>query len=94
MPTYEYRCDSCGYLFEEFQSITAEPLKNCPECGGAVQRMISTGNGFLFKGSGFYITDYRSESYKKAKEKENKPSESKTDTQKSNSKKENVKAAA
>jgi putative FmdB family regulatory protein len=68
MPTYEYKCDKCGYVFEEFQSITADPLTDCPkeECDGAVKRLFSPGAGFLFKGDGFYITDYRSESYKKA----------------------------
>ncbi|HEX2958940.1 MAG TPA: FmdB family zinc ribbon protein [Chitinispirillaceae bacterium] len=68
MPTYEYQCEKCGYTFEEFQSITAEPLKNCKKegCDGTVKRLFSPGAGFLFKGSGFYITDYRSDSYKKA----------------------------
>lgn len=67
MPTYEYKCDTCGNEFEEFQSITAEPLTECkiPDCKGTVHRLISSGAGFLFKGSGFYITDYRSDSYKK-----------------------------
>ncbi len=67
MPTYEYECEKCGLLFEEFQSITAEPLTSCKKegCNGHVKRLISPGAGFLFKGSGFYITDYRSESYKK-----------------------------
>ena len=69
MPTYDYACDDCGYHFEEFQSITAEPLTKCPECQGHIRRLISAGNGFLFKGSGFYITDYRSEKYKKDKQK-------------------------
>lgn len=72
MPTYDYQCDSCGYRFEEFQSMTAQPLTKCPECGEHVRRLISPGNGFIFKGSGFYITDYRSDSYKKGQEKENK----------------------
>jgi len=68
MPTYEYECKKCGHRFEEFQSITAEPLKKCPRegCGGRVQRLIGAGGGLLFKGSGFYITDYRSDSYKQA----------------------------
>jgi len=68
MPTYDYQCQKCGHRFEEFQSITAEPLKTCPrqECRGRVKRLISSGGGLLFKGSGFYITDYRSEGYKKA----------------------------
>ncbi len=64
MPTYEYVCRKCGHEFEQFQSIKDEPLKRCPKCKGAVKRKIGTGGGLLFKGSGFYITDYRSESYK------------------------------
>ena len=68
MPTYEYKCKKCGYQFEEFQRITDEPLEKCPKkgCSGTVYRIISPGAGFLFKGSGFYETDYRSEAYKKA----------------------------
>jgi putative FmdB family regulatory protein len=66
MPTYEYQCKKCNYRFEEFQNIMEQPLSRCPQCGGRVQRLIGTGAGFLFKGSGFYATDYRSESYKKA----------------------------
>jgi len=66
MPTYEYQCQTCGHEFEEFQRITAEALTACPleECEGTVKRLISAGGGLLFKGSGFYITDYRSEGYK------------------------------
>ena len=64
MPTYEYECSHCGNKFEKFQSITAAPLKKCPACGKKVQRLIGTGAGLIFKGSGFYITDYRSDSYK------------------------------
>jgi putative FmdB family regulatory protein len=64
MPTYEYKCDACGYEFERFQPITADPIKRCPECGKAkVRRLIGTGAGMIFKGSGFYITDYRDKSY-------------------------------
>lgn len=59
MPTYEYACQKCGYQFEEFQAITADPLKECPECGGEVKRLVSAGAGLIFKGSGFYITDYK-----------------------------------
>lgn len=68
MPTYEYKCNKCGKLFEKYQSITAEPLTKCinDDCDGAVTRLFSAGAGFLFKGSGFYSTDYRSDSYKKA----------------------------
>lgn len=71
MPTYEYACERCGHEFEEFQSITAKPLKKCPQCGALrLRRLIGTGGGVIFKGSGFYQTDYRSESYKKAAEAE------------------------
>ncbi len=71
MPTYEYRCNGCDHEFEEFQSISARPLRKCPECGErALERLIGTGAGIIFKGSGFYETDYRSESYKKAAEAE------------------------
>ncbi len=71
MPTYEYRCENCNHEFEQFQSITAKPLRKCPECGkNKLARLIGTGAGIIFKGSGFYETDYRSESYKKAAESE------------------------
>lgn len=67
MPTYEYACAACGHKFEEFQSITAKPITKCPVCKKKkVQRLISAGAGFIFKGSGFYQTDYRSEAYKTA----------------------------
>ena len=67
MPTYEYECRSCGQRYELFQSITAKPIKTCPECGRKTAvRLIGTGSSIIFKGSGFYETDYRSESYKKA----------------------------
>ncbi len=65
MPTYEYRCEACGHEFEKFQSITAEPIKKCPICGkNRCKRLIGIGAGLIFKGSGFYITDYRSSGYK------------------------------
>jgi putative FmdB family regulatory protein len=65
MPTYEYKCEACGHKFDRFQSITAEPIKQCPECKkNKAKRLISAGAGLIFKGSGFYITDYRSEGYK------------------------------
>jgi putative FmdB family regulatory protein len=80
MLTYVYKCKKCGHIFEEFQSITAKPLTKCKQadCTGTVQRVISAGAGILFKGSGFYQTDYRSESYKKGAnaEKPSPPSES------------------
>jgi len=67
MPTYEYRCDACGHELEEFQSMTAKPLKKCPDCGkNKLVRLIGTGAGIIFKGSGFYETDYRSEGYKES----------------------------
>ncbi|UCD27383.1 MAG: zinc ribbon domain-containing protein [Planctomycetota bacterium] len=67
MPTYDYECDTCGHTYELFQSITAKPIKKCPECGNnTAKRLIGAGSGIIFKGSGFYQTDYRSERYKKA----------------------------
>lgn len=59
MPNYDYKCQKCGHVFEEFQNMTDEPLKECPECGGKVKRLIGAGSGLIFKGSGFYITDYK-----------------------------------
>ena len=79
MPTYEYRCSKCGHKFEKFQSITAPPIKQCPACKkNSAQRLIGTGAGLIFKGSGFYITDYRSEGYKEKAKAEGGSSESKT----------------
>ncbi|MDR2630559.1 MAG: zinc ribbon domain-containing protein [Spirochaetaceae bacterium] len=57
MPTYEYECKSCGYLFEVFQSMSEKPLSRCPQCGKEVRRLINGGSGIIFKGSGFYVTD-------------------------------------
>jgi putative FmdB family regulatory protein len=59
MPTYDYRCQKCGHQFEVFQSITADPLRKCPVCSGVLERLIGGGGGLVFKGSGFYITDYK-----------------------------------
>ncbi|MBN1893000.1 zinc ribbon domain-containing protein [bacterium] len=80
MPTYEYECKSCGHQFERFQKITAKPVRKCPKCGRPVRKLISTGGGLIFKGSGFYITDYarkgrKSEGEKKASEGEKKTSD-------------------
>jgi len=81
MPTYEYACESCGHEFEQFQSITAKPLRKCPVCGArTLRRLIGRGGGVIFKGSGFYQTDYRSESYKKAAAAEKSAREGKTDS--------------
>ena len=92
MPTYEYKCRDCGEKFDEFQSITDPPVSKCSSCGGPVDRVISGGSGMLFKGKGFYKTDYRSESYKKAAQAERSSeissSASSSDSQKSETKKE------
>ena len=68
MPTYEYVCSQCGHEFEVIQKMSDAPKKRCPKCRGKIERRIGGGAGILFKGSGFYITDYRSSDYK-AKEK-------------------------
>ncbi len=70
MPTYDYECPKCGCRFEKFEAMTAERAGVCPECGSKGRRLIGAGAGLIFKGSGFYTTDYRSASYKKAAEKE------------------------
>lgn len=84
MPTYEYICDACEHEFEKFQSITAEPIKVCPECRKKkVRRKISTGAGILFKGGGFYETDYRSKGYHDAAKKDadaSKPAETRSES--------------
>ena len=73
MPTYEYECQKCHKPHEAYQSITAKALTKCPKCGGRLKRLMGSGAGFLFKGSGFYITDYRSKSYQDAKKKDQPP---------------------
>ena len=91
MPTYEYICERCGHHFEKVQPISAKPLAVCPEdlCAqkrwgkGNVKRAISTGGGLIFKGSGFYATDYRSDKYKEAAKKDVAPASAKSDTAKS-----------
>jgi putative FmdB family regulatory protein len=76
MPTYEYKCQACGHEFEKFQQMSAGHIKKCPACGKLkLKRLIGTGAGLIFKGSGFYITDYRTESYKKGEEGAAKPTE-------------------
>lgn len=59
MPTYDYACEKCGHRYEKFQPMSSEPDSVCPECGGTVKRLIGTGAGVIFKGSGFYQTDYK-----------------------------------
>ncbi len=72
MPTYEYKCDACGFEFEKFQSIKAAAVKRCPHCGkNRARRLIGTGAGLIFKGGGFYATDYRSDAYKSAAKADN-----------------------
>ena len=82
MPTYEYRCQKCRRLQEAFQSITAKPLRKCTRCGGTLKRLLGRGSGFIFKGSGFYITDYRSKKYQEAKKKDQPPSKSSKESSK------------
>lgn len=85
MPTYDYLCESCGHRFEAFQSMNDPKLEHCPaeDCGGQVKRLLGTGAGLIFKGGGFYQTDYRSDSYKQAVKKEGegaKPAEKKKES--------------
>jgi putative FmdB family regulatory protein len=88
VPTYDYRCRGCGHELEIFQSMSEGPKRKCPECGRLkLQRLIGMGAGFLFKGSGFYTTDYRSKSYEKDK------AADKPDTDKSSGKSDAAKPA-
>lgn len=70
MPTYHYQCDTCSHEFDRFQSITASSKSECPECKGESRRLISGGSGVIYKGSGFYVNDYKSSSAKKSSTKE------------------------
>ena len=88
MPTYDYVCDACGHAFEAFQSMSASPMRKCPECGRLkLKRLIGTGAGVIFKGSGFYETDYRSESYKAGAKKESESKKKSDSSSKGDSKK-------
>jgi putative FmdB family regulatory protein len=81
MPTYDYKCDACRHKFEQSQSITAGPLKKCPKCGKLkLKRLLGTGVGVIFKGSGFYETDYRSDSYKKSAQSDKTAASTSTET--------------
>src|SRR5690606_21514377 len=86
---YDYKCQKCGHQFEIFQSMKDDRLTDCPldECDGEVKRLLGTGAGIIFKGSGFYETDYRSDSYKKAASADSKASESSTKKEKKESSK-------
>ena len=78
MPTYEYACQKCGHEFDAFQSMRDEPLKICPQCGkAALKRLVGGGAGLIFKGSGFYITDYKNQGAKKEGGGDSKPAEAK-----------------
>ena len=94
MPTYDYQCDACDHQWELFQKITEDPESKCPECKKKkARRLFGTGAAIMFKGSGFYETDYRSESYKKGVDAEKKRSESKSNDSKSDTKKTEAKSA-
>ena len=87
MPTYDYECGACGHRFELFQSITARAVRKCPACGELkVRRLIGPGAGIIFRGSGFYQTDYRSESYNKSAEKDKQAGKPAGDDSKDNKK--------
>jgi len=95
MPTYDYQCDACGHRFDLFQSMLDKPVKKCPKCSRLkVRRLLGTGGGVIFKGSGFYQTDYRSDSYKKAAsaDGDGKKSETKSETKSEPAKKAESKA--
>lgn len=85
MPTYDYKCLNCNYTFEYFQPMTAAPLTKCPQCEGTLKRIIGTGAGPIFKGSGFYQTDYKSKS--SSKKSGNEVESSTTQTEKKSEKK-------
>ncbi len=87
MPTYEYQCEQCEHEFEMFQQITAPPHQQCPECRGHVRRLIGGGSGFIFKGSGFYATDYRSQKYRDAAKADQKPTDTPASSDSSGSEK-------
>ena len=94
MPTYDYVCDGCGHEFELFQQMSAPVERTCPECGkDALKRLVGTGGGILFKGSGFYETDYRSDSYRKAADSDQKAA-SKSDDGSSSSKSDDSKGTS
>lgn len=86
MPTYTYLCKSCGHKYDKLQNITAEPDKICPECQGEVERLIGGGSGIVFKGSGFYVTDYKKNS--------NNNSKNNSNTQNTNNQKAEAKSSA
>jgi putative FmdB family regulatory protein len=84
MPTYEYECQKCHHRFELFQSIKDGPKRTCPKCRGRVKRLLGTGAGLIFKGSGFYVTDYRKPSYNESAKKESSAATASTSASNSN----------
>ena len=95
MPTYDYECDACQHKFEEFQSISAEPLTKCPKCKKKkLRRLFGAGAALVFEGSGFYTTDYRSDSYKKAASADSKSTESSSSSESKSETKSETKSAA
>jgi putative FmdB family regulatory protein len=89
MPTYDYECKECGHDFEYFQSMSADPLRDCPQCGGEVRRLIGGGMGIIFKGSGFYVTDSRGGGGKSGG-REHTPSEAAADSSTASAKSDNA----
>ena len=85
MPTYRYECQKCEAHHEFFQSMSEAPKKKCPDCGGKLERMIGSGGGVILKGSGFYTTDYRSDSYKSQAKKDSEAAKKKSDSGSSSS---------
>ena len=95
MPTYDYVCDACKHEFELFQSITESTKRKCPECGRMkLRRLFGTGAAIVFKGSGFYQTDYRSDSYRKGAEADKKAKSDSAPPAKSSEKKDSAKTSA
>ncbi len=95
MPTYDYECGNCKHAFELYQSITAKPIRKCPSCGkNTAKRLIGIGGGVIFRGSGFYQTDYRSESYKKAAKAETDSKSGSTKTESASTAKSDAPAAS
>ena len=88
MPTYDYKCTQCGHDFEMFQTMSESHIKDCPECDGAVRRLVGGGSGLIFKGSGFYLTDYgKGKDQKKKTDGQNGKEKKSTKTDKSKEKK-------
>ena len=93
MPTYDYICENCGHEFEQFQSITSNPIRKCPVCGRReLKRLVGSGAGVIFKGPGFYQTDYRSESYKKSEKDEKSAADTHTTKKKAETKTKDTKS--